>query len=449
MATPRLRPVQLMVGGFAFAILVGTLLLAAPAASRSGTSIGLLDALFTATSATCVTGLATVDTPTTFTPFGIAVITVLIQLGGIGIMSCAALVALAVSGRIGLGAGLSVAEDRSGSTLGDLKGLVLRIALLCVACEAVGAVALYLALPADAEPPLGRARYAVFHSVSAFCNAGFSLRSDNLVRYADQVGVNLVVMALIVTGGLGFGVLGELGLGLAHRLRRAPGAPPPLSLHSRIVLRMSAGLVVAGALALLLAEQGHTLAGLDVPAATLRALFLSVSARTAGFNSTAIEAMSAAGLWVVIVLMVIGASPGSTGGGIKTTTAAVLTRLALDAGAPGRELVMGGRSIPEEAVRRAAGILLAYLAWVAAGTFSLALVEPAPLGTIVFEVVSALSTVGLSMAFTPTLHPSSKVVIIVLMFVGRVGPLAVAASLKADDLPGTVRFARANDLAVG
>jgi len=413
---------------FAAAIAVGTLLLMLPV-SQTRDDVSLLDALFTTTSAVCVTGLTVVDTATRFTHFGQLVILLLIQAGGLGIMTFAALV-LHISGqRMSLQADLAVQDsffledvgNRYRQLLGGMVGLVFVV-------EAAGALLLWITTPSRGS--LGLDLWAaVFHSVSAFCNAGFSVWTENLALLRTNAPARTVVMLLIVMGGLGHAVLIELwDRALARLGWRKLNRPRFMPLHVIVVLRATAILVFGGALALLAVDWLTESRGehLDL----LNALFQSVSARTAGYNSVNIGLLPLGSLTVLVGLMFIGGSPGSCAGGIKTTTAAVWLGKLRSRLLGRKEVSLMHHTVPDSVVHRAGLIIGLSVLWNVAGLLLLTLTEQgvadAHMEHLLFEQVSAFGTVGLSTGITPSLSAAGKLWIVATMFFGRVGPLTLA-----------------------
>lgn len=416
---------------FAALIVCGTLLLKLPAATPHGASIGWIDALFTSTSASCVTGLAVRDTGAGFSALGQGVILLLVQVGGLGVMTFA-LFFVVLGGRFSLDQRQLVEQTLAGERSLAPRALVRMVLIFTLTCETLGTLWLWLAFRGELEQPLWQ---ACFHAVAAFTNAGFSLLPDNLMRFRGNLAVNAGVMLLIVLGGIGFLAVHDL---THSRLRWRR-----VSLHTRLVLLVSALLVGAGALGFWLVERRGALSGLPAGEQLLASLFQSVTARTAGFNTVDFAALAPATLLGLIVLMFIGGSPGSCAGGIKTTSAAILV-LALRAELAGRRHVNAfGRTISRRAVALAVAAATAALAAANAGLFALLLIEsPSARGQgtgfaeYAFEAMSALGTVGLSTGVTPTLAPASRLVIVTLMFLGRVGPLTLAAVLagrRVDD----------------
>lgn len=427
-----LRPEAMLVMTFASMILVGTLLLWSPPASHRG--VPLIDAFFTATSAVCVTGLVTMNTGSDYTRFGQTVILVLIQLGGLGVMTFGA-VAIEILGRRVSFSSQAALQDVffQARQRGDLRTALRRIAALTLSLELIGAVPIYFGF-ASIEGYDKGAFDALFHSVSAFCNAGFSTEDLNLEPMRGSGLVVWPIAVLIIIGGLGYTVLLEFGMRFRRLLARwrvmHPVSPMPVhwSLNSRTVLTVSGGLIVAGAVAIGL---GGTGPGATWAERTRDAVFHSISARTAGFNLMKLDAIPLPSLMVLIPLMFIGGSPGSCAGGIKTTSFAVwMARVT--ARLTGREQVnLGRRRIPHDVVRRAALVIAIAAMWNMVGILFLAVSEGRrmPFEHLIFEQVSAFCTVGLSAGVTPTLSFAGKLWIIASMFVGRLGPLTVALAV--------------------
>jgi len=417
------HPSRLIAATFATAILVGTVLLTFPAAAGRG-PISPLDAFFTATSATCVTGLIVLDTPNDFSVFGQGVILALIQVGGLGIMTLSTFAALLLGGSLGLRGERALTEVLDLQTAPTAYRLTRFIVLSTLAVEAAGAAVLIPSF-VGAGVPWGEAVWrGVFHAVSAFCNAGFALQSDSIVMFREAPVPLLAHAVLITLGGLGFVVLAAVGSRVIDRGRRRP-----LPVQVRTVLAASAALVAAGTALYAACEWGRSLDGLPVAHKLVNALFQSVTLRTAGFNSVGFEALGAATVLFMLLFMFVGASPGSTGGGIKTTTAAVLLaaiRAAIRGGGPA---TLFDREVPRDVVFRSLAIALISVGVVGLGLFVLLLFEPRPFLELLFETVSAFGTVGLSLGATPELGPAGKLTIIAVMFVGRIGPLTLTLLL--------------------
>jgi trk system potassium uptake protein TrkH len=414
------RPPLLIAGTFLLLIASGTLLLSFPAASADGTPIDPVDALFTATSASCVTGLIVLDTPVDFSFFGQLVILALLQVGGLNIMVLSTFAALI------LGRSPSLRQERALGEVLDLQPersafpLIRFIVVATLATEGVGAGCLAVAYHRLGEALPQALWKGTFHAVSAFCNAGFALHSDSLVGFRENPLVLGTVAALITAGGLGFAVLAA-GWQKLHSARRSP-----LATQVQLVLVTSATLVVAGTAWYAAAEWHRSLAGLGTFDKLTNALFQSVTLRTAGFNSVDFAPLQPSTILLMLAFMFIGASPGSTGGGIKTTTAAVLLS-AIPALARGRRrVVLFGRALPLETVYRAAAIAVISATLVFLATGLLLATQPLAFDRALFEVVSAVATVGLSLGATAEVDTLGKIVLIVAMFLGRIGPLTLA-----------------------
>ena len=420
---------QKIIVGYAFIILVGTLLLALPFSTRSGAYTSVSDALFTATSATCVTGLVRFDTYIHWSLFGQIIILSMIQIGGIGFMTIAVSVISMTRRRISIASREIMQDSIASPYLGGLVGMTRFILMGTAMIEGAGAILLSFYFC----PRLGTLKgiwYSVFHSISAFCNAGFDLFGtyepySSLTSASANWYVNLIVIALIVIGGLGFFVWRDL---LASKFRFGN-----LKLHSKMVLSVTVVLVIGGAIVLFLLEQGsEAFAGLTVSNQIVGALFQSVTARTAGFNTINLSAMSQAGQFFMIVLMLIGGSPGSTAGGMKTTTAAVLFLSIHSTLHKRRDTEAFGRRLGTEIVRTSCCILMLYLLAVIVSTMLISHIDNLPLLTSMYECVSAVATVGVTLGITAELSMISKLIIIALMFFGRVGSITILLAFSSD-----------------
>lgn len=439
-----IQPSMLILLSFAFLIGVGTILLLLPRATV-GNPLSLLDALFTATSAVCVTGLIVVDTATYFTPIGRTILMILMQAGGLGIMTLTTFFAFMMGGGTRLKEYSTMQSLLGEESLGKIKQTILQIALVTFAIEGIGAFALYqfsegMTFASQKE----RVLFSVFHAISGYCNAGFALTSKNLADVALRFnsGIVTTIMALVVIGGLGYPVL--LNLGTLLRIRSGTFTQRRLSIHSKLVLFTTAFLLVIGSLGFFLLEQDNTLGGLSAGRQFMASVFHSVSARTAGFNTVDIGALTPPTLFFMMVLMWIGASPGSTGGGIKTTTItlALLNILAI---ASGRNTVeVFKRRVSDISIVKAFSTVLLSFCFITAAFFCLLLTERAPFEAILFEVVSAASTVGLSTGLTPQLSETGKFIIILCMFVGRVGFLATIVALVRHKFEGRYDYTQEN-----
>ncbi|MCL6466257.1 MAG: TrkH family potassium uptake protein [candidate division WOR-3 bacterium] len=426
----RQQAVLSLILSFTGLIALGTLFLTFPAATTDGRGAPFVDALFTATSATCVTGLIVRDTGTYFTTFGQVIILVLIQLGGLGIMTFSTSIAIILGHRLAPGERRLVSEMVETPRDIDIARTIRYIFLFTILAEGLGCAILFFRwLPSF--PTIGLSFYnALFHSISAFCNAGFSTFNDSLIRYQGDFLVNITFISLIVFGGLGFAVVHELIS--KHTLRQSIRTTlRSLTVHAKLVIITTLILIFSGALLFFFIEYDRSLAQMPIGTKLLASLFQSVTARTAGFNTVPINLLHRATLFILTILMFIGASPGGTGGGIKTTTFAILL-LALRARLSNDEdIVIGGRTIGRDAIYRAVAILTAAVCAVCLVFFVLLFIEPHPFEKILFETVSAFGTVGLSTGITSSLKTASRLVIIILMFVGRVGPLTLALAMAA------------------
>jgi len=432
----RLRhPAQTVAAAFAVAILVGTVLLALPAARAGPQAAPLHVATFTATSAVCVTGLVVTDTATYWSTFGQVLIMLLIQAGGLGFMVLASLLALAMSRRLGLRQRLLAQTEINVTQLGETRRVLLGVAAFSVAFEALAAAVLTGRLWLGHGEPFGRAAWlGLFHAVSAFNNAGFALHSDNLVGFVDDGWVSLTVTLAVIAGGLGFPVLIELV--------RGPVRAGHWTLHTKLTLTMTWVLLAVGTLAILGFEWSNpaTLGPLDLPAKLLAGFFQGANPRTAGFNSVDYAAMGEPSWLVTDALMFIGAGSAGTSGGIRVTTFAVLV-LMVSTEARGLSTVNAfGRRIPGAAQRQALAVTLIGLGAVVLATLAITTQSGFPLSRTLFEAFSAFGTVGLTTGITPQLPVSSQNILILLMFLGRTGPITLATALALRDREPRYRY---------
>ncbi|WP_248549596.1 TrkH family potassium uptake protein [Paenibacillus odorifer] len=419
----KLSPPQILVLGFASIILIGALLLMLPISSTSGNSVEFIDALFTSTSATCVTGLVVLDTGTSFTIFGKTVIMILIQIGGLGFMTMATLFSLVLKRKISLRDRLILQEAMNQGSMEGIVRLIRRVLIYSLVIE--GCAAVLLSIRWAFDMPLGKAiYYSIFHAVSMFNNAGFDIFGDfrSLTDYVYDPLVNIIVMFLIVSGGIGFIVMSDL---VEFRVTRR------LSLHSKVVLSTSTGLILIGALVIFIFEftNTRTLGSLNFGGKILSAFFQSVSPRTAGANTVDIAGLRQATQFFIVILMFIGASPGSTGGGIKTTTFTMMIG-AVIAMLRGREdVVLFRYRLAQERIYKALTITLLALLLIASVSMILSTTEDSNFLAILFETTSAFATVGLTMGLTPELSAIGKILLCLTMFAGRLGPLTLAYAL--------------------
>jgi len=423
-----LRPAQLMLASFAVAIGFGAMLLMLPMATTTGARIDLTDALFTATSAACVTGLIVFDTGTYFSLFGQLVILSLIQIGALGIMTFSVLLTIFLGKGMTFRQQLAMRDVLDQEMLGDVRRLITFIIKMTMGFEAVGCLILFFGWSKHSHSLALTLYQALFHAISAFCNAGFSLFSDSLIRFADDPLTNGTVAVLIISGGLGFMVMRDLLRGAEQTLRAGGSRRYRLRIQTRIVLSVSALLVLFGAALLYGVEQNNAFAPERAGTRILLSVFQSVTARTAGFNTCDISALSASSALFIILLMFVGASPGSTGGGIKTTTVSVLWATILSGFRQKENVEVLRRTIPPETIRKAITLLISSMVLVFAFAEVLLYTEKAPFADVLFETVSAFGTVGLSRGITSALTTQGKLCITFLMFAGRLGPLTMAYS---------------------
>lgn len=438
-----LRPGWIFMGSFFLLVLTGTLLLKLPRAVEPGQTLTWLDALFTSTSAVCVTGLAVVNTADFFSPTGQVILLGLIQVGGLGIMTLTYYLTTLLFSGMTLHDRQVLGEMISEKHLSHVAGSVRFIVIFTLTVECLGAWLLYQALPEDRG--MGERFFqAVFHSVSAFCNAGFSTLPAGLADAwtRDNAALQLVICALIVLGGLGAMVVRDFLAWARARLRllRDPEQRRPrLKIHTRLVLWMSLGLVLAGALLIHLSEFVFY-DGERNSSAWLTAFFHSVTARTAGFNTTDTGAIGPVTVHLIVMLMLIGGSPGGTAGGVRTTVFAVAAMHLWNQFRRRGDLVLFRRRLPEGLGPRAMAVLVLTMGWLFVNFGVLRQLQPGVDDTrLVFELVSAFATVGLSMNVTPELTSAAKAIIILNMFVGRIGLMTVASTLIP---PGAARSTR-------
>ncbi len=419
----RMSATRLIVLFFLGTILLGALLLCLPIASRSRAWTPFFHSLFTATSATCVTGLTVFDTCTHWSLFGQIVILILIQCGGLGVMTTITMFSVFAKRRISLYERKILMQSEGTMRTGGVIKLLKRIVAGTFLFEGTGALLLAIRFCSDARFGFWRGLfYAVFHAVSSFCNAGFDLMGrinpgGSLTPFAGDLLVNLTVAALVIIGGVGFFVWDDI---LEKKLK-----VKSYTLQSKIVLTFSAALIVFGWLFFFLFEQNSSLAGMSTGKQLLVSFFHSVSARTAGFFTTDLSKLSVSGNLLMTALMFIGGSPGSTAGGVKTTTVAVLLMQLIASSRGNKNPTVFKRSIDDDTVKRAASIGAIYVLLDLFGTMFIAAVDRFPLQAVLFETVSAAGTVGLSTGITAQFSAASQFVLILLMFIGRIGGLTM------------------------
>ncbi|MDU8964797.1 MAG: TrkH family potassium uptake protein [Clostridium sp.] len=418
----RLNGVQILALGFLIVIIIGAIILSLPISSRTGEPTNFLDAIFTSTSAVCVTGLITLDTSTHWSVFGQTVIITLIEIGGLGFMSFGVLISLILGKKITLRERLVMQEAMNTYSIQGLVKMVKYVLIFTMSVQFFGA----LLLSTQFVPEYGIGRgifYSIFHSISAFCNAGFDLFGTSLVGYSSNSVVILVISALIIIGGLGFTVLLEI-----YEFK----GMKKLSLHSKLVLITTAILVFGGAILMLIFEYNNvdTIANMNIKDKLLNSFFASVTPRTAGFNSISTSGMTLASKFLTIILMFIGGSPGSTAGGLKTVTFGilVLTVICVIKGREDTELF--GRRFTKEIVYKSFTLLFIGVSLVIFSTMILSYTEVGvSFIDLLYETTSAFGTVGITLGLTPNLSSIGKVLIMLMMYFGRVGPLTVMLAL--------------------
>lgn len=413
------NPPQLLAIAFILSMVLGTILLKLPIATSK--AISWVDALFTATSAITVTGLITVDTGSVYTLFGEIVILVLIQLGGLGVMTIAVLIYILLGKKIGMRQRLIIQQALNQPSVGGVIRLVKKVVYYSLVIE--GAATCFLAL--DWGPQFGWGKgiyYSIFHSVSAFNNAGFSIWSNNLMSFVNDPVVNIVITILFIMGGVGFTVLAELWGG--HDFHR-------LSLHTKL---MVTGTVILSILSMIVVfileyDNPNTIGPMSTPGKIWASYFQAVTPRTAGFNTLDTGGLSHATQFFIMILMFIGAGSASTGGGIKLTTFIVLLLSTLAFLQGRKDITVFQRTIKFRIVQKSLALTMLSMLFVSLSAFILTITEhSAPFLEIMFEVISAFGTVGLSMGLTPELSVIGKLVVVIIMFCGKIGPLTLAFS---------------------
>lgn len=431
----RLNPVQILAIGFAVVILTGAILLTLPISSANGTYTSFIDCVFTATSAVCVTGLVTLDTGTHWSYFGKTVIITLIQIGGLGFMSFATLLSLILGKKITLRERLIMQESMNTFNLQGLVKLAKYVLIFTFSVELMGG----LLLSTQFIPQFGLAKgiyYSIWHSISAFCNAGFDLIGgfSSLTGYSENIVIILTIGSLIAVGGLGFIVWSEIynykGL-------------KKMSTHSKLVILMTTILIFGGALLMFLFEVNNpaTLKPLSIKGKIINAWFASVTPRTAGFNSIPTDGMTTAGKFLTIILMFIGGSPGSTAGGIKTSTFGVLVMTVISVIKGREDTEVFKKRIPKDIVYKSLAVIIVGLLLVITVTMLLSITEVgASFEYLLYEVTSAFGTVGLTLGLTTKLTAIGKVLLILTMYCGRVGPLTVVLALTRNKRNSGIRY---------
>ncbi|MDP3980599.1 MAG: potassium transporter TrkG [Chlamydiota bacterium] len=416
---------------FTLVILLGGVLLHLPYSSNSLTPIPWLDAMFTSTSAICVTGLTVIDPGTDLSLFGQAIMFVLIQLGGIGIMTVSGFLFLLMRKNIGLRGRMIVAQERSDDVTGGIAKLIIKIFLFTISIETIGAFLLFWRLDGwHSNRPLHMLFFSFFHAVSAFCNAGFSLLSNSLISFYGRFDINIIIMLLIIFGGLGYPVLSSLLRSFKSMLYRRGKLKRKLDLHSRTVIYTSFWLVILGAIGIYLIEFSYIRGSEFSFHNFLASAFQAISARTAGFSTLETAHLGQATLFFLCALMFVGASPASTGGGIKTTSLAIIISAIRSFFLGLQEVSLFKRNIQQRVIRQAFVILTFSVTWVFLMTLILCITDPNHrLMDLLFECVSAYATVGLSTGITVELSVYGRFVIAISMLVGRLSAVTLLMSM--------------------
>jgi trk system potassium uptake protein TrkH len=435
-----LSPSKILLLSFVVIILIGTFFLSLPISCYDGVKQSVLTALFTATSAVSVTGLSVVDVSTTYNYFGKTIILILIQLGGLGIMTFSSIIMLILGKRITYEEKKILKEDLNQENLGGIIKFIKRLVGIVIGIEFAGALLLFIGF--RTRYSFWKALYySVFHSVSAFCNAGFSLFTDSLEGFKSDYLMNFTISFLIIIGGIGFAVVNSYILFFKTGQKK-------FNLTSKVAIRVSLALLIMGTLAFYFIERNNpsTIGSLSFVDKLTASCFQSVTTRTAGFNTVAIGSLKPASIFIFIILMFIGASPGSTGGGIKTTTFGVIIFYTIGMIKGKKDINISNRRISWQILNRSIAILTISLMYLAVVITVLMMVEEREFTKLVFEAVSAFGTVGLSMGITAELSILSKLMIIVTMLVGRVGPLTFTLAIGENYKKSKIRYPKENIL---
>ncbi|WP_410208281.1 TrkH family potassium uptake protein [Fusobacterium sp.] len=436
----KLSPSRKLILGFLIAILIGTLLLMMPFSLQEGQRLSFLASLFTIVSATCVTGLTVVDVSQTFSTVGTTIIIFFIQLGGLGVMTFSSIIFLVMGKKMTFHERELLKEERNADNSGEIADFIKKLLFVVFIIESIGAI--ILTTQFIKEFPLGKAvYYGVFHSISAFCNAGFSLFSTNLEIYKSNFVINLTIGYLITLGGIGFAVITSVVTVVRKGIDR-------FNLTSKVAIIMSLILTVGGMILFFLLEYSNpeTLGNLNFFQKILASYFQSVTLRTAGFNTIPLGNLRDATIFVSCIWMFIGASPGSTGGGIKTTTFGVIMFYVIGIAKKKTNIEIFNRRLDWEILNRALAILVIAITYISFVIVCLLIVEDFPMEQVVFEVISAFGTVGLTLGITPDLSVVSKLLIIITMLVGRLGPLTFALAIGETKKKAVSKYPKENIL---
>ena len=420
-----LKPVQIVVLSFVIIVGIGTLFLLLPQSRKPGIDLSIISALFTAASATCVTGLTVVNISNTFTLFGQVIILSLIQIGGLGLMTMVGFFSIILR-NMSLNESLVMRDALNYETLDKIGHMIVSILLITFTIEIIGAISLYLFWIEDFVSIKKTLYFSVFHAVSAFCNAGLSLFQNSFTNYSKSSAFNLIITSLIILGGLGFIVITDIIKVINLKLRKKQAR---LKVHTKLVLITSIILIISGTLILFFIENRNLLCSYSIKEKLMISYFQSITARTAGFNTINVCGLANVSCLILMILMFIGASPGSTGGGIKTSTfgIAILSFRSFIQGQQKVEIFK--RNLPRHSLNKVFGIIFVSAIFITTCIVILLLTEKASFMDILFEEISAFGTVGLSRGITPNLTTSGKLVIIITMLTGRIGPLTMVLAL--------------------
>ncbi|HEY4532852.1 MAG TPA: TrkH family potassium uptake protein [Fusobacterium sp.] len=438
----QISPSRKLILGFLSVIAVGVFLLMLPFSLKEGKSLNFLEALFTVVSAVCVTGLSVVDVSEVFSPLGDAILIALIQIGGLGVMTFSSIVFLLAGQKMTLYTRILLKEERNVNSVGEILNFVRLLLLTVFIIESIGAVILTHEFR-KIMPYEQAIYYGIFHSISAFCNAGFSLFSNSLENFRGNSVISLTISYLIILGGMGFAIINSFIMMIRKGVSR-------FTLTSKLAIHISMILTFGGAFLFFLLEFSNsaTLSSLPWSEKIIASVFQSVTLRTAGFNTIPLGNLRNATVFMACIWMLIGASPGSTGGGIKTTTLGVILFYVIGIIQGKEHVEIFNRRLDWDVMNKALALLVVSLSYIALVILILLVLEPFSMEKIVFEVVSAFGTVGLTMGITPYLSVTSKLIIIITMFVGRLGPMTIALALGEKKKKARVQYPK-EDILIG
>lgn len=438
----QMSPSRKLILGFLLVIIVGVFLLMLPFSLKEGKSLSPLEALFTVVSAVCVTGLSVVDVAEVFSPVGDAILIAFIQIGGLGVMTFSSIVFLLAGQKMTLYTRILLKEERNANSVGEILNFVRLMLLTVFIIESIGAVILMHEFR-KIMPYEQAVYYGIFHSISAFCNAGFSLFSNNLENFRGNPVISLTISYLIILGGMGFAIINSFIMMIRKGVSR-------FTLTSKLAIQISMILTFGGAILFFLLEFSNsaTLFPLPWSEKIIASIFQSVTLRTAGFNTIPLSNLRSATVFMACIWMLIGASPGSTGGGIKTTTLGVILFYVIGIIRGKEHVEIFNRRLDWDVMNKALALLVVSLSYIALVILLLLVIEPFSMEKIVFEVVSAFGTVGLTMGITPYLTVTSKLLIIVTMFIGRLGPMTIALALGEEKKKARVQYPK-EDILIG